>query len=346
MMRKTILAAMVMAVGWGVASSRAADVRGDFLRLIDRPRVAAAVEVSEGKVEGALVEYRFSYAADAGHRVPGILMEGKDGVGKRPVVIYLHGTGGRKEDGLPLMRELAGRGFVMVAIDAPYHGARTTAAKGVDYQDAILRAWKGEKVDGRQEHPFFFDTVWDQMRLIDYLVTRADVDEKRIGMYGVSKGGIETYLTAAVDPRVAVAVPCIGMESFRWANENDSWHSRIGTIQNAFDAAAKEAGVAKPDGTFVHAFYERVVPGLDGEFDGPAMAALIAPRPMMTINGEIDARTPLPGLKLCTDAAGAVYKAAGAEEKFVVRIEPKTAHKVTADSQEAAVEFFVKWLKP
>jgi poly(3-hydroxybutyrate) depolymerase len=51
------------------------------------------------------------------------------------------------------------------------------------------------------------------MRLIDYLDTRADVDPQRIGIYGVSKGGIEAYLAAAVDPRIQVAVPCIAVES-------------------------------------------------------------------------------------------------------------------------------------
>ncbi|HVS72300.1 MAG TPA: acetylxylan esterase [Phycisphaerae bacterium] len=44
--------------------------------------------------------------------------------------------------------------------------------------------------------------MWDIMRLIDYLDTRADVDPQRIGIYGVSKGGIEAYLAAAVDPRI------------------------------------------------------------------------------------------------------------------------------------------------
>ena len=44
------------------------------------------------------------------------------------------------------------------------------------------------------------------MRLIDYLETRDDIDPRRIGLMGFSKGGIETYLAAAADPRVAVAV--------------------------------------------------------------------------------------------------------------------------------------------
>jgi dienelactone hydrolase len=329
-----VAAAMGVMVSYGFS-----DVRADFLKVIDRPRVPLAVEVTPMASEGGVAEFHFTYAAEAGRRVPGILVEKAGVTGRRPVVVALHGTGGKKTDELPLLRELAEKGFIGVAIDGPFHGERA-AGKG-DYEAAILQAWRDQK-----SHPFFFDTVWDQMRLIDYLVTREDVDAARIGMYGVSKGGIETYLTAAVDVRVAVAVPCIGMESFRWADEHDSWHSRIGTIQHAFDAAAKEAGVATPDGTFVHAFYEKVCPGIDGEFDGPAMAGLIAPRPLMTINGEIDARTPLAGLKLCTDAAEGAYRAAGAEEKFAAVIEPKTGHKVTAEAQEGAVGWFVRWLKP
>ncbi|HEX4796160.1 MAG TPA: hypothetical protein VH370_20390, partial [Humisphaera sp.] len=84
----------------------------------------------------------------------------------------------------------------------------------------------------------------------------------------------------------------------------------------------------------------------DGEFDGPAMAPLIAPRPLLAISGDSDPRTPLPGLELCIKPTRAAYHAAGADDRFVVRIQPKTGHKVNPDSQEAAVEWFVKWLKP
>jgi hypothetical protein len=149
-----------------------------------------------------------------------------------------------------------------------------------------------------------------------------------------------------VDPRVAAAVPCIGVESFAWAADHDSWQSRIGTVQKAFDAAARESGVKKPDGAFVHTFYSRVAPGIDGKFDGPAMVPLIAPRPLLSINGEIDPRTPMPGLQLCAEAAKQAYHAARADEKFVLHIEPQTAHKVLPESLVLAKEWFVKWLKP
>ena len=320
----------------------AADTRADFLKLLDRPRVAPAVEIKETSSTDGLAHYAFSYAADADNRVPSILVKSPSAVGRRPVVIVLHGTGGKKEDEIPFMTELARAGFVAVAIDGRYHGARAKSAKrSEDYVDAILRTFRG----GR-EHPFFYDTAWDVMRLVDYLETRDDVDPKRIGLFGLSKGGIEAYLAAAADPRIAAVVPCIAVESFRWAAENNSWQSRIGTVQAAFDAAAKDCGIEKPGADFVHTFYSKVAPGLDREFDGPAMVPLIAPRPLLSINGELDPRTPLPGLQLCADAARAAYQAAGAGEKFVLHLQPNTAHNVNPESLVLAREWFVRWLKP
>jgi dienelactone hydrolase len=329
------------------------DARVDFLKLIDRPRVPLESEEKLLSANEKLAEYHFTYAADAKQRVPGVLVKPTGAAGapgghaesRRPVVIALHGTGGKKTDELPLLRELALKGFIGVAIDGRYHGERSPEGKGAaEYQKAIAHAFSAAGEE--HEHPFYYDTVWDVMRLIDYLETRPDVDKARIGLYGVSKGGIETYLTAAVDLRVAVVVPCIGMESFRWALDHNSWQSRVGTVQNAFDTAAKTAGVTSPDAEFVAKFYDRLVPGIAGEFDGPAMIVKIAPRPLMTINGDSDPRTPLAGLKLCTDAAQAAYHAAGADDHFVARIQEKTGHKVNPDSQAAAIDWFVKWLAP
>ena len=335
------------------ARGYAEDSRTEFLKLIDRPRVPLAPEAKAIESNDvSLQEFHFSFATEADQRVPGILVKQKLDDGKaasrKPVVIALHGTGGTKEDQRSLLVELAKRGFIAVAIDGRYHGERTKAGKGDnEYQQAILRAWRENgSPDKTGEHPFFFDTAWDVMRLVDYLETRDDVDAKRIGLIGISKGGVETYLAAAVDPRIGVAVPCIGLQSFGWAVDNNAWHSRIGTIQTAFDGAAKEAGVKEPGANFVRAFYRRVAPGLDGEFDGPAMAPLIAPRPLMIINGDTDDRTPIAGLKLCTDAVQAAYHAAGADDHLLVRIQANTGHTVRGSSRRAAVDWFEKWLKP
>jgi dienelactone hydrolase len=315
--------------------------RADFLKMIDRPRVALAPQVQELPGTNNIAEFHFSFASDTSNRVPGILMESTNFYGHRPVVIALHGTGGSKANMISLCRKLAERGFIAVAIDGRYHGERKSGKGETDYDDAIVRAFHGSG-----EHPFFYDTVWDVMRLVDYLATRDDVDPSRIGLIGYSKGGIETYFTAAADPRIAVAVPCIGVESFRWALDNNDWQGRIGTIQNAFDTIAKENGMTKPDSAFVQKFYDGVVPGIYSEFDGPQMLALIAPRPLLVINSDSDNHTPLPGVIECTNAAQKVYAADDATNHFAVIIQKNTAHQVKPESERAAIEWFVKWLKP
>jgi dienelactone hydrolase len=323
-------------------STRAGDGRADFLKLIERPRVRLAPELVPEVTTNGLTQIRFSFATEKGQRVPGVLLKREDSRGgRRPVVIALHGTGSSKANMLSLCRKLATNGFVAAAIDARYHGERITSGKGTEeYNAAIARAWR----EGR-EHPFYYDTVWDVMRLVDYLKTRRDVDAKRIGLVGISKGGIETYLAAAVDKRIAVAVPIIGVQSFRWGLENDQWQARLKTIQNAFDAVASEVGgSASPE--FVRQFYDRVVPGIYGQFDGPAMLPLIAPRTLLVINGDSDPHTPLAGVKEAAAAAEQAYQQAGAANRFQLRVQEKTGHQVRPESELVAIDWFVKWLKP
>lgn len=318
------------------------DARGAFLKLIDRPRVALAPEVRPLPDLDGLTQEHFTFAADSEQRVPGILVKSPKPAPRRPVVLALHGTGGTKESQRGLLKELANLGFIGVAIDGRYHGERSKRGSGsVEYNEAILRAY----VTGR-EHPFLYDTVWDVIRLIDYLSEREDVDATRIGLIGFSKGGMETYLAAAVDPRIAVAIPCIGVQSFRWGLDNDAWQSRVGTIQAAVSGAAKHDGVDVIDADYVRSFYDRVVPGIYGLFDGPAMLPRTAPRPLLAINGDSDARTPLPGVMECATAAEKAYRAANAEDKFVLRIQKNTGHRVTSESLKAAIAWFVTWLKP
>ena len=104
--------------------------------------------------------------------------------------------------------------------------------------------------------------------------------------------------------------------------------------------------MAAPDSAFVEAFYDRVVPGIASEFDGPSMAPLIAPRPLLVVNGDSDPNTPLPGVKEAAAAAEAAYRALHAQDRFTLRIQPNTPHRVNPDSQTAALEFFAKWLAP
>ena len=318
-----------------------ATIRSAFLRMIGRSRVPLdAVSYPRPDGAGLLVE-EISFDAEVGARVPGLVFKRKS-AGKSPAVVVLHGTGGSKEGMVPRLRELATRGFVAVAIDGRHHGARAKQTPGgmSAYQEAIVRAYRTGR--GR---PFLYDTVWDVMRLIDYLETRDDVDASRIGVMGISKGGMETYLAAAIDPRIATAVPLIGVQSFGWGLEHGAWDSRAWTLREALDSAAKESGESVGVG-FMRKFYDRVAPGVHGEFDGPKMLPLIAPRPLLIINGDSDPRTPVGGVRECMAAAEQAYKAAGASDRLVLHLQPNTGHQITPEGDRAALAWFERWLKP
>jgi cephalosporin-C deacetylase-like acetyl esterase len=336
-----LLALQLTAAAW---ADPVADTRAAYLAVIERPRVPLKPEITELPAVEGLKKYHLWYSSDADERVPGYLLlpDPKTFKSPRPVLIALHGTGGTKDDMGNLLLMAARAGFIGVAIDGRFHGERTRAGHGADeYNAAIARAFE----TGRG-HPFYYDTSWDVMRLIDYLVTRKDVDGTRIGLTGVSKGGIETYFTAAADPRVAVAVPFIGVQSFKWALEHGQWRARIATIQGGFDASATQAGKSHDSVDFVREFYARVAPGIDGQFDGPAMLPLIAPRPLLVVNADSDANTPVAGVRLAVEAARPHYLAANAGDRLQLLIEENTAHAVNPEAREAGLAWFVRWLKP
>jgi pimeloyl-ACP methyl ester carboxylesterase len=93
-------------------------------------------------------------------------------------------------------------------------------------------------------------------------------------------------------------------------------------------------------------FYDRVAPGLYGEFDGPAMLPLIAPRPLLIINGDSDPRTPVGGVRQCMAAAEQAYKSHGSLDRLVLHLQPDAGHQVTPEADRLALQWFQKWLTP
>ena len=52
------------------------------------------------------------------------------------------------------------------------------------------------------------------------------------------------------------------------------------------------------------------------------------------------------GVRESAAAAERAYNAAGASEKFVLRVMPNLGHENTPEIDHAMVEWFVRWLKP
>ena len=64
-------------------SASAADTRAAFLKMIDRPRVSLAPQVLPWASAGGFEQTKFSYASEAGQRVPGIMIRSKTKGGER-----------------------------------------------------------------------------------------------------------------------------------------------------------------------------------------------------------------------------------------------------------------------
>ena len=321
-------------------------VEKDFKVFLQRPRVSANAFTQSFTTDSVLIE-RGYFFSEASEKVPILIYKPRESEGRKlPVVICLHGTGGSKD--AEVMKNLLYRfskmGFMAVAIDGRYHGERSNIVPGKNnYVEAITKAWRNPD-PGKQEHPFFYDTVYDLWRLIDYLETRTDVDNQRIGMMGISKGGIETWMAASVDSRVKVAVPVIAAQSFKWSLENDRWQGRARTIWDAHAIAAKDLGDTGVTRENVKAFWDKLLPGITGEFDCPSMIRLFAPRPLLLLNTEKDTNCPLPGAQLAFDAALQSYHSHNALDKLKIDVTPDESHLFTSRHMEMMFDWFRKWL--
>lgn len=346
----TLVANLVLAGTLAAEYPPPAEVKASFLKQLDRPRVALdpQIQKSEPVANGFVVE-QVSIASERKadgslERVPLLIVRPEEATGRLPAVLVLHGTGGNKESQRGFLEDLARRGIIGIALDARFHGARSGGAKGAEaYFAAITRAWRAPAGQAH-EHPFYFDTCWDIWRTLDYLQTRPDVDGDRLGMIGFSMGGIQTWLAAAVDERVKVAVPAISVQSFRWSLENGAWQGRANSIKPAHEAAAADLKEPEVNARVCRELWTKVIPGMLDQFDCPSMLRLFAGRPLLIVSGDSDPNCPLGGAKLAFASAEAAFRDAGASNKLKIDVAADTAHKVTDNQRQMALDWLQKWL--
>ena len=157
---------------------------------------------------------------------------------------------------------------------------------------------------------------WDDIRTVDYLLTRPEVDPKRIGCVGLSVGGLRACHLAALDDRIKAAVVVGWMTSF---------------------PAQLERHVRNTIG------HTKVVPGLYRHLDYPDVASLAMPAALLVINGSKDGLFDPDGVKAAFDKLAACYTKAGIPERLRTRLYD-APHEFNAEMQAEAWAWLKKWV--
>ena len=217
---------------------------------------------------------------------PAYFARPKDKTGKLPTVLFNHSHGGgytigkqefiegREYMGKPPYAEfLTSLGYNALCFDAWIFGERSGRAELDFFKEKL---WQGRVVWGMM--------VYDALKAVDYLHTRADVDGTRLATVGMSMGSSTAQWVGALDPRLKVVVDICCLTD---------WHTLV------------EVGGLKGHGIYYY------VPDLLNHFTAAQMNALIAPRPHLALAGNQDALTPLAGLEKIDRELQGVYAAAG-----------------------------------
>lgn len=122
-------------------------------------------------------------------------------VGKLPAVLYLCGhTKGKVASGYQAHPRWFGQhGYVALVLDPIQLGESQGFHHGTHQAERWDWPSRGYTPAGAE--------VWNAMRALDYLESRPDVDRERMGVTGLSGGGVISWCLGAADDRVKVVVP-------------------------------------------------------------------------------------------------------------------------------------------
>ena len=161
--------------------------------------------------------------------------------------------------------------------------------------------------------------VWNAMRAIDYLETRAEVDKTRIGITGISGGGAVSWYAAAADERIAVSVPVCG--TFTFGSQAKHWRA-----------------YGQCDCIYYHNTFGT---------DLSVVAALIAPRPLLFCSGQRDADFPPDGHKEVLRRAKRIYDMYSEQESSdrIKGVDEAVGHTDSPLFRRQARQWLNLWLK-
>lgn len=232
-----------------------------------------------------------------------------------------------------LAEEYARRGYAVIVIDAFHFGQRAPRGvgqipaafdpfefTGEDFKDLEKRVI-GELYQGLKQL-MWAGTTWmgllfnDDSRCVDYLLSRPEVDPRRIGCTGLSGGGWRTNVLAALDDRIRASV------SVGWMSTGD--YQQIYNVRGAV-------------GTFC------LLPGVWDRLDLPDFTSMGAPCASMVVVGEQDNLVPQVGIREAARQIAASYEWAGCPERFAYH-HPPTPHVYDAQVQATAFDWFARWL--
>ena len=243
--------------------------------------------------------------------VTGNLYRPKALTAKTPAVLYVCGHAytpqGAKVHYQHHGISFAKNGYVCLILD-PIQLAETFALHhGVSFLSQIEWYARGYTPAGPE--------TWNAIRALDYLSTRPDVDAGRLGMTGRSGGAAITWFTAAVDARVQVAAPVMGISTYR-AN------LPLNTQRLHCDC---------------------MFPINSERHDMIHQGALIAPRPLLMAHGIQDDLFPVAGYQEFESHVAKLYTDYGAPEAFA-NVQVDTGHQDSEFLRGRVIEWMDRFL--
>jgi dienelactone hydrolase len=158
--------------------------------------------------------------------------------------------------------------------------------------------------------------AWNGIRGIDYLLSRPEVDEAKIGVTGRSGGGATSWWLGALDDRVAAVVPVAGITDLRN-------HVVDGVLEGHCDCMY-------PVNTY--------------RWDFPLLAALVAPKPLLVENTDKDPIFPEDGVRRVYAQLEKVYGWYEARDRLGLVI-GKGGHVDSPEIRRPSFAFMDRWLK-